>query len=55
MSVYRNPVGGEWLEGCDVNRDVNPAADAAGEYTRADAVRARDFPTVVTTSCTLAI
>jgi aldehyde dehydrogenase (NAD+) len=39
MSVYRNLIAGEWVEGVDVNADVNPSdlADVVGEYARADA------------------
>jgi aldehyde dehydrogenase (NAD+) len=43
MSVYRNLIGGEWIEGPDVNRDLNPSdlTDVVGEYARADAAQAR--------------
>ena len=43
MSVYKNYVNGEWVEGPDVNRDVNPSDldDLVGEYARADAAQAR--------------
>jgi aldehyde dehydrogenase (NAD+) len=43
MSIYKNYVNGEWVDGPDVNRDVNPSNldDVVGEYTRADAAQAR--------------
>ncbi len=43
MGIYKNYVNGEWLEGPDVNRDVNPSnlGDVVGEYARADAAQAR--------------
>jgi aldehyde dehydrogenase (NAD+) len=43
MTVYRNYVNGEWVEGLDVNRDVNPSNldDLVGEYARGDAAQAR--------------
>jgi aldehyde dehydrogenase (NAD+) len=42
MSVNRNLIGGEWVEGLDVNRDLNPSdlGDVVGEYARADAAQA---------------
>ena len=43
MTVCRNYVNGEWVEGADVNRDVNPSNldDVVGEYARGDAAQAR--------------
>ncbi len=43
MSQYRNYVNGEWVDGPDVNRDLNPSNldDVVGEYARADAAQAR--------------
>jgi len=43
MSTYKNYVNGEWVDGPDVNRDINPSnlGDVVGEYTRADAAQAR--------------
>jgi acyl-CoA reductase-like NAD-dependent aldehyde dehydrogenase len=43
MSVNRNLIDGEWIEGPDVNRDLNPSNldDVVGEYARADAAQAR--------------
>lgn len=43
MSLYRNLIDGEWAEGPDVNRDLNPSNldDVVGEYARADAAQAR--------------
>ena len=43
MGLYRNFIDGEWVEGADVNRDVNPSNldDVVGEYARGDAVQAR--------------
>src|SRR5262249_38923797 len=43
MSTYKNYVNGEWVDGPDVNRDVNPSTlgDVVGEYTRADGAQAR--------------
>jgi acyl-CoA reductase-like NAD-dependent aldehyde dehydrogenase len=41
--LNRNYIDGEWVEGPDTNRDVNPSNldDVVGEYTRADAAQAR--------------
>jgi aldehyde dehydrogenase (NAD+) len=38
MAVYRNYIGGNWVEGPSVNRDLNPSntGDVVGEYARAD-------------------
>jgi acyl-CoA reductase-like NAD-dependent aldehyde dehydrogenase len=43
MSVYKNLIGGQWLEGADVNRNINPSdlSDLVGEYARADAAQAQ--------------
>jgi alpha-ketoglutaric semialdehyde dehydrogenase len=43
MSPFRNYINGEWVEGPDVNRDVNPSNldDIVGEYARADAGQAK--------------
>jgi aldehyde dehydrogenase (NAD+) len=43
MGVYKNYVNGEWVDGPDVNRDVNPSnlADVVGEYARGDGAQAR--------------
>jgi aldehyde dehydrogenase (NAD+) len=43
MSMYKNYVNGEWVDGSDVNRDINPSNldDVVGEYVRADAAQAR--------------
>jgi aldehyde dehydrogenase (NAD+) len=43
MSIYQNYINGEWVDGPDVNRDVNPSnlQDVIGEYARADAAQAR--------------
>jgi acyl-CoA reductase-like NAD-dependent aldehyde dehydrogenase len=43
MSVNRNYINGEWIDGPDVNRDLNPSNldDVVGEYARADAAQAR--------------
>ena len=42
MSIYKNLIGGEWIEGADVNRNMNPSdlSDVVGEYARADAKQA---------------
>ena len=42
MSIYKNLIGGEWIEGADVNRNMNPSdlSDMVGEYARADAKQA---------------
>src|SRR5262249_13593070 len=39
----KNYIDGEWVEGPDTNRDINPSNldDVVGEYTRADAAQAR--------------
>jgi alpha-ketoglutaric semialdehyde dehydrogenase len=41
--LNRNYIDGEWIEGPDTNRDVNPSNldDVVGEYARADAAQAR--------------
>ncbi len=38
MTVHRNYVAGEWIEGSAVNSDINPSntRDVVGEYARAD-------------------
>ncbi|HSD50411.1 MAG TPA: aldehyde dehydrogenase family protein [Candidatus Methylomirabilis sp.] len=43
MRLYPNYINGEWVEGPDVNRDINPSNldDVVGEYARADAAQAR--------------
>ena len=43
MGTYRNYINGDWVEGPDVNRDVNPSnlEDVVGEYVRGDAAQAR--------------
>lgn len=42
MSTYQNFIDGEWTEGRDANRNVNPSdlSDVIGDYTRADAKQA---------------
>ncbi len=42
MAVRANYIGGAWVEGNSVNRDVNPSdtRDVVGEYARADRVAA---------------
>ena len=41
--MHRNFIGGEWVEGADAARNVNPSdtADLVGEYARADAAQVR--------------
>ena len=41
--LHRNLIGGEWLEGAGVARNVNPSdtRDVIGEYAQADAVQAQ--------------
>jgi len=43
MKLYPNYINGEWVEGLDVNRNINPSDldDVVGEYARADAAQAR--------------
>jgi aldehyde dehydrogenase (NAD+) len=43
MGTYQNYIDGQWVDGADVNRDVNPSnlADVVGEYARGDAAQAR--------------
>lgn len=38
MTLHKNLINGEWLDGVDVNANVNPSntADVVGEYARAD-------------------
>jgi acyl-CoA reductase-like NAD-dependent aldehyde dehydrogenase len=40
--VYRNYIGGEWVAGANVTRDINPSdlSDVVGEYAQADAKQA---------------
>jgi acyl-CoA reductase-like NAD-dependent aldehyde dehydrogenase len=40
--VYRNYIGGEWVAGANVTRDINPSdlSDLVGEYAQADAKQA---------------
>ncbi len=42
-TIYKNYIDGEWLDGPDVNRDVNPSNtdDVVGEYARDDQAQAR--------------
>lgn len=42
MSLYKNLIGGEWLDGADINKNLNPSdlSDVVGEYARADAKQA---------------
>jgi aldehyde dehydrogenase (NAD+) len=42
--VYKNLIGGEWVEGTDASRNINPSdtRDVVGEYARADAGQVRD-------------
>ncbi len=42
MTEFKNLIGGEWLAGADVNRNINPSnlEDVVGEYARADAAQA---------------
>jgi len=41
--MHENLIGGEWVEGAGVNRNVNPSdtRDTVGEYAQADAQQAR--------------
>ena len=41
--MHKNLIGGEWVEGAGVNRNVNPSdtRDTVGEYAQADAQQAR--------------
>ena len=41
--MHRNLIGGEWVEGADAARNVNPSdtADVVGEYSRADVAQVR--------------
>jgi aldehyde dehydrogenase (NAD+) len=43
MGTCQNYIDGQWADGADVNRDVNPSnlADVVGEYARGDAAQAR--------------
>jgi acyl-CoA reductase-like NAD-dependent aldehyde dehydrogenase len=42
MTVHSNYINGEWLQGADVSRNINPSdtRDVVGEYARADATQA---------------
>ena len=44
MTVHKNLINGEWLEGQDVNANINPSdlSDVVGEYARADRGQAED-------------
>ncbi|MGD9509826.1 MAG: aldehyde dehydrogenase family protein [Geminicoccaceae bacterium] len=41
--LHRNLIGGEWLEGASVTRNINPSdtRDVVGEYAQADAAQAQ--------------
>lgn len=43
MGISKNDVNGEWVDGPDVNPDINPSnpGDVVGEYARADAAQAQ--------------
>ncbi len=43
MSIKQNFINGEWIDGVDVNENVNPSdlSDIIGEYTRSDAAQAK--------------
>jgi alpha-ketoglutaric semialdehyde dehydrogenase len=43
MSLAKNYINGEWVDGGEVNRDLNPSnvTDVVGEYARGDAAQAR--------------
>ncbi|NMF99487.2 aldehyde dehydrogenase family protein [Aromatoleum toluolicum] len=42
-SVFKNFIGGEWMEGVAINRNINPSNldDLVGEYARADEAQAQ--------------
>ena len=42
-TLHKNHIAGEWIEGVDVNRNINPSdtGDVVGEYARADEAQAR--------------
>jgi alpha-ketoglutaric semialdehyde dehydrogenase len=44
VTLAKNLIDGEWVEGTDVNRDINPSnlKDLVGEYARASANQAKD-------------
>ncbi len=41
--MFKNLIGGEWVEGASVSRNINPSdtRDVVGEYAQADAAQAR--------------
>jgi aldehyde dehydrogenase (NAD+) len=43
VALHGNLIDGEWVTGCDVNRDINPSnvQEVVGEYARADAAQAQ--------------
>jgi aldehyde dehydrogenase (NAD+) len=43
MSQFKNLINGEWVDGANVSRNINPSdlADVVGEYAQADAAQAR--------------
>ncbi len=42
MALHKNLIDGAWVEGADINRNINPSdlADVVGEYARADEAQA---------------
>ncbi|HSI58811.1 MAG TPA: aldehyde dehydrogenase family protein [Ideonella sp.] len=42
--MFKNLIGGEWVEGARVSRNINPSdtRDVIGEYAQADAAQAKD-------------
>jgi alpha-ketoglutaric semialdehyde dehydrogenase len=42
--LYKNLIGGEWIEGARVSKNINPSdtRDVVGEFAQADAAQARD-------------
>ncbi len=42
--MFKNLIGGQWVEGVRASRNINPSdtRDVVGEYAQADASQARD-------------
>ena len=44
MELHKNYIGGQWVEGVEVNRNINPSDtnEVVGEYARADEKQATE-------------
>ena len=44
MELHKNYINGQWVEGAEVNRNINPSDsnEVVGEYARADEAQATE-------------